>query len=55
MTATGLAMLVAGYGAAYAVSGLKSVWPMLLALAVTAIGCGLFMVGLVVWLWRTAP
>lgn len=55
MTATGLALLVAGYGTAYAVSGLRSAWPMVLALAVTAVGSGLLVLGLIVWLWRIAP
>jgi len=55
MTATGLALLLGGYGAAYTTSGLKSAWPMVLALAVTFTGSALFTLGLLVWAWRHMP
>ena len=55
MTATGLALLIGGYCAAYATSGLKSTLPMVGALAVMATGSCMIVVGLVVWLWRIAP
>ena len=55
MTATGLAMLVAGYAAAYATSGLKNVIPMVLALVITFTGSALLVLGLIVWAWRAMP
>jgi hypothetical protein len=55
MTAIGLALLIGGYSAACATAGLKSVLPMVGALAIMATGSVLIVVGLIVWLWRIAP